>query len=309
MLKMLFMGKNHKAGLRRFKGWAVILLVIFNASFFTSICWAKSITQSSVHISSSRIPQGGISVITIQTVQREHPIVSWLTKQVYLVPDSSETRWQGFLAVDLKERPGRYEATVSINPSLPEMKVEVEILTQDYGIGRLTLPKHMVELDDETLQRVSKEQKNMNGLWEKPHPTPLWNGRFLRPVPGEIISPFGTGRIINGQPRSPHSGVDLRGQTGTPIKVINHGKVVLTDDYFFSGKSVVVDHGGEILSMYFHLEKILVHNGEIVEKGQVIGLVGSTGRASGPHLHWGIRLNGARIDPVKFIELSQQLEE
>ena len=89
---------------------------------------------------------------------------------------------------------------------------------------------------------------------------------------------------------------------------MNHGKIVLTDDFFFSGKSVVIDHGGEILSMYFHLNKILVQHGEYVKKGQVIGLIGSTGRASGPHLHWGIRLNGARVDPMMFIDLSRQLE-
>lgn len=303
------MKKNHRGVIKRFMGWTAILLLIFNAFTFDSICWAKPSTQSSVHISSLRIPQGGISVITIRTERGEHPLVTWLTKKVYLVPDSSKTCWQGFLVADLKERPGRYEAFISINPSVQEIKVEVEILAKDYGVCRLTLPKHMVELDDETLERVFKEQRKMKRLWEKPYPTPLWNGRFLRPLPGKIISPFGTRRIINGQPRSPHSGVDLRGQTGTPIKAINHGKVVLTDDYFFSGRSVVVDHGGEILSMYFHLEKILVHHGQIVEKGQVIGLVGSTGRATGPHLHWGIRLNGARIDPLMFIELSQQLEE
>lgn len=303
------MEKNLRAGIKRYMGWTVFLLLFFNTCFFNSICWAKPTKQSSVHISSSRIPQGGTSIITIQTVQGKHPIVTWLTRQVHLVPDSNKTRWQGFLAADLKERPGRYEAVVSIDPFVQEIKVAVEILAKDYGVRRLTLPKDMVELDDKTLERVLKEQRKMKGLWEEPYPTPLWSGRFLRPVPGKIIGPFGTRSIINDQPRSPHSGVDLRGQTGTPIKAINHGKVVLTDDYFFSGKSVVVDHGGEILSMYFHLEKILVHYGEIVEKGQVIGLVGSTGRASGPHLHWGIRLNGARVDPMMFMELSQQLEE
>ena len=103
--------------------------------------------------------------------------------------------------------------------------------------------------------------------------------------------------------------MDLRGAAGTPVKATNRGRITLTDEHFFSGRSVVIDHGGEILSMYFHLEKILVQSGEIVEKGQVIGLVGSTGRASGPHLHWGVRLNGVRIDPLVLLDISRQLEE
>ena len=96
-------------------------------------------------------------------------------------------------------------------------------------------------------------------------------------------------------------------EKGTPIKAINNGKVALTTEHFFSGQSVVIDHGGGIQSMYFHLEKILVHPGEMVTKGHPIGLVGSSGRATGPHLHWGIRVNGNRINPLRLIELSHQI--
>lgn len=289
--------------------WITILLIILITIFSSNICRAESVIPAHIHLSSSKIPQGGISLITIRTESGEHPQVIWLNKTIQMVPEAQKKLWQGFLAADLKQPKGRQNVTVKIDPSNQNTRIELEITAKDYGVQRLTLPPHMVELDDKTLKRVLAEQKIIQALWKTPDPTPLWHGAFLRPVPGIVVGPFGKGRIINEQPRSPHSGVDLRGAAGTPVKATNRGRITLTDEHFFSGRSVVIDHGGEILSMYFHLEKILVQSGEIVEKGQVIGLVGSTGRASGPHLHWGVRLNGVRIDPLVLLDISRQLEE
>jgi len=148
----------------------------------------------------------------------------------------------------------------------------------------------------------------MKEALDAPVSIPLWRGPFLRPIEGEIVGPFGRRSIINDQPRASHSGVDMKAQEGTPVKSMNDGRVVLTVDHFFSGKSVIIDHGGGILSMYFHLDKIMVKNDHEVTKGQPIGLVGATGRATGPHLHLGVRINGARVDPLGLIELSKGLE-
>jgi len=190
-----------------------------------------------------------------------------------------------------------------------EKQLEVEIRQKDYGVRRLTLPRNMVDLDAETLQRVKKESRRMKTLWEAPSSAPSWSGSFLTPISGEVLGPFGQRSIINDQPRSPHSGIDLKGDRGTPVRAINHGQVVLTGDHFFAGLTVVIDHGGGIQSMYFHLAELAVRKGDRVAKGQIVGLVGSTGRTTGPHLHWGIRINGDRIDPLRLIALSQQLEE
>ena len=121
-------------------------------------------------------------------------------------------------------------------------------------------------------------------------------------------SPFGCRCIINDMERSPHSGVDLKASEGTPVKATNRGIVVLVADHFFSGLSVVIDHGGGMQSMYFHLSEVLVQAGELLEKGTIIGLSGSSGRVTGPHLHFGIRLNGGRVNPIKLIEISRRLE-
>jgi murein DD-endopeptidase MepM/ murein hydrolase activator NlpD len=106
--------------------------------------------------------------------------------------------------------------------------------------------------------------------------------------------------VINGQSRRPHSGEDISAPLGTPVLAINEGTVQLVADHFFSGKSIVVDHGLGLYSMYFHLSSVVVQAGERVAKAQVIGAVGASGRASGPHLHWGVRLNGARVNPLSL---------
>ena len=117
---------------------------------------------------------------------------------------------------------------------------------------------------------------------------------------------FGHRRVFNGQPRAPHSGADLRARTGTPILAANSGRVVLAKDLFYSGNAVFIDHGLGLFTTYLHLSKIDVAVGDIVEQGQQIGLAGATGRVTGPHLHWGVRLLDARVDPFSLVRLGAQ---
>ena len=269
----------------------------------------SALSQSDIHLSSRVIHQGELSLIRIHVEKGETPLVTWMGKEVYLVSNPEKTDWTGFLGVDLTAVPERHDVVVKVPGSGPEQRLNIEVRKKDYGVRNLTLPQHMVDLDAETLERVTKESAVIKGLWEAKPSSPLWGGTFLKPVPGEVIGPFGRRSVINDQARSPHTGVDLRGKEGTPIKATNHGRVVLTADHFFSGLSVVIDHGGGIQSMYFHMDRIQVQHGEEVAKGAVIGTVGSTGRATGPHLHWGIRVNGARIDPLQLVDKSSQLEE
>ncbi|MBN2125260.1 MAG: M23 family metallopeptidase [Deltaproteobacteria bacterium] len=270
---------------------------------------AGAFSEKDITLSSNSIPQGGVCLLRIRTGRGEVPEAVWCNAKVYLKTPGEGGEWRGFIAADLRTRPGTYPLVVRIPPSGREARCPIRILEKDYGVRRLTLPKKMVDLDAETLKRVHEESRVMKDLWEMPICEPLWTGPFLRPVPGDVVGPFGRRSIINEQPRSPHSGVDLRGESGTPVMAANGGRVVLTSDHFFSGNSVVIDHGGGIYSMYFHLREIAVKQGQEVDKGQVIGLVGATGRATGPHLHWGIRINGARVDPLQFTEVSGELEE
>ncbi len=288
--------------------------IIFSPLILIVLClflhdYGEALSESEVYISSRIIPQGDISLIKIRAKDGENVRVTWLEKDVSLIRDSGDTVWQGFLAADLQEEPGYYKVIVNTSPSADERVFEIEIVDKDYGVRNLILPKEMVDLDEETLKRVQKEYAVINSIWEAPVSDPCWSGFFIQPVDGEVVGPFGRRSIINDQPRSPHSGVDLRGAEGTPVKAANEGKVVLTSHHFFSGNSVYVDHGGGVISMYFHLKEIKVKQDDVVRKGQIIGLVGSTGRSTGPHLHWGVRINGARVNPLSLCEKSMELEE
>ena len=275
----------------------------------SGVSLTMALSESDIHLSTRIIHQGELSLIRIRAESGEPPLVTWMGKRVHLVLNPEKTDWIGFLGVDLTAGSGQNDVVIKMSDSGPEQRLNMEIREKDYGVRNLTLPQHMVDLDAETLARVRKESAVTNALWKAEPSNPLWDSPFMKPIPGEVIGPFGRRSVINGQPRSPHTGVDLRGKKGTPIKAINDGRVVLTSDHFFSGLSVVIDHGGGIQSMYFHMDKIQVQQGEMVEKGTVIGSVGSTGRVTGPHLHWGVRVNGSRIDPAQLVDKSSQLEE
>lgn len=215
-----------------------------------------------------------------------------------------EENYGSLVGIDLRLAPGTYPLKVEVGASgnSPLTKrTTIEVVDKDYGVQRLTLPKKMVTLDPATLERVKKEGAKFSRLWYKQSPRRYWRGNFVRPVQGKLNTPFGLRRILNGEPRSPHSGVDLRAPEGEPVRAVNHGKVVLVGEFYFHGKAVVIDHGWGLYSMYFHLSQLHVSKGDFVGKNAVIGLAGSTGRATGPHLHWGIRLGGARVDPFALL--------
>jgi len=260
-----------------------------------------------VTITPSFIGQGEVGLVTVRAKALE-PDVTWLEKKVTLAFSNRDNLWTGFFGADLTTPPGRYKLKISNTEGGNPEYLTVTVLSKDHGTRRITVPKEMVELDTETLARVRKETKAVKEVLARSTANTLWWGSWKRPVPGIVISPFGCRNIVNGMERSPHSGVDLRAPAGTPVKVTNRGVVVLAANHFFSGKSIIIDHGGGIHSMYFHLSRISVEVGAVVEKGDLIGLTGSSGRVTGPHLHFGIRLDGRRINPLKLIEISGILE-
>ena len=153
----------------------------------------------------------------------------------------------------------------------------------------------------EAAERIERESKELNQVWASPAPEKLWQGAFTRPVPQPANSAFGSRSVFNGEPRSQHAGADFRSPAGTPIKAPNAGRVVIAGSRYFSGDTVVIDHGQGLFSLFAHLSETSVKQGDSVKKGEVIGQVGQTGRVTGPHLHWAVRLNGARIDPLSLL--------
>jgi murein DD-endopeptidase MepM/ murein hydrolase activator NlpD len=173
--------------------------------------------------------------------------------------------------------------------------------TFDYPIQKLTLPRHMVELSPEDLARVDRESREMARLWtrEGPRRFGLPLGAPLDPLPAG--GRFGHRRIINGSPRSPHGGADYSVADGTPVLAAADGTVAMVADQFFGGNAVFVDHGDRLITMYMHMSRVAVAEGQAVRRGEPIGAVGSTGRATGPHLHFGVRWHGARVDPALLL--------
>lgn len=203
-------------------------------------------------------------------------------------------------ALGLNTAPGRYPIEVKVGKAV--MTVYVNVKPAVFPTVNLTLPEREVILNPEDLARAQKEEELLESIWKKETPR-LWAGKFVLPLPTEISTAFGLRRVLNKERISIHKGIDMRGHEGERIEASNRGRVVLARNLFFGGNTVVIDHGMGIYSIYMHLSKFDVSPGEIVLKGQTVGLVGSTGRATGPHLHFSMKLHEISANPVSFTRL------
>jgi hypothetical protein len=207
--------------------------------------------------------------------------------------------------VDLLHKPGPLELTRQRNGRRERLVVRVSRF--DYPVQKLTLPRHMVDLSPADLERVRRENREIAWLWKPRGPR-----RFALPLEAPLDplpegGRFGHRRVINGSPRSPHGGADYSVPEGTPVRAAASGTVVMVADHFFGGNAVFVDHGDGLVSQYFHLSRIDVREGQPLERGAVLGAVGSSGRATGPHLHFGTRWRGARVDPALLLQAASAL--
>jgi len=177
----------------------------------------------------------------------------------------------------------------------------VTVANYPYPVQRLTVAPEMANPPANQLARIRREGEEVGAVWEAGGP-PAFSLPLRSPLdPLPEARSFGSRRFFNDQPRDPHSGIDLSAARGTPVAATERGRVAIAADHFFSGKSVFIDHGDGLVTMYFHLDRIDVRAGESVERGQVIGTLGSTGRVTGPHLHFGVRWHGARVDPTVLL--------
>ncbi|MEP7150316.1 MAG: M23 family metallopeptidase [Nitrospira sp.] len=232
----------------------------------------------------------------------------FLGRTVTLFPDPSRGGgfgYLGLLGIDLQDEPGAHELTVDaqLGEQLRHFSYQVFVVKEKFSVERLTLPKDKVDLDDKAAARWKVEQDDVRKALAEESAMRLWQTRFIEPVRGKRTGIFGSVRIMNGQARNPHNGEDIGAPHGTDVLASNDGVVRLTVDHIFSGRGIFLDHGLGLYSMYFHLSDVLVKEGDLIKAGQVIGKVGATGRATGPHLHWGMKVNGARVNPYALLEL------
>lgn len=275
----------------------------------TALAQASATQELRVSFSSTSFARGSLVLMSIPADEQEKPQVTWMDQDIALIYHSETSSWRGFLPADLNQKAGLYQAVVRRVSEDEETFYPLRVTDMDYGVRVLKLPPDKVNLSPAALKRVKREAATIKPLWEAHCRAPEWKDRFILPVNNTIVGTFGKRSIINNRKRHPHSGVDIRGKTGDPVAAMHSGEIVLAADHFFTGKSIYLDHGGCIISMYFHLDDILVEKGDWVEKGQIIGTVGATGRVTGPHLHWGVRVNGAKVNPLTLIDLSRTMEK
>lgn len=261
-----------------------------------------------VDFSPSSIPPGGVSLVKITVPSRAVVTRVHFLRHDFPVFRDEKHGWFALVGAGLKASPGRHSLAVQWQDRKNEeiFATDLSIVKKKYPEEHLKVAKKMVDFPPEILQRVLADQRAVRNACSCVTSERYWAGPFIWPVNSRVLSPFGLRRFFNGQPRSPHSGVDLRAGEGTQIVAPANGVVVLERDCHLSGRTLVIDHGGGLYTLYAHFSKFVAKEGQVVKKGQVVGLAGSTGRVTGPHLHWGVSLMGTRVDPQQFMDIAQK---
>lgn len=204
------------------------------------------------------------------------------------------------IGLDLGIETGTYPLYVYLLTQDGDVEVKEKNLvvkSKEFPVKKLWVKEEFVTPPQNVLERIRRESELTRSIYDIYSPEWRVQGEFILPVEGEIYPNFGERRFFNNKPRSQHSGIDIASPTGTPVKASNSGRVVLASHLYFSGKTVIIDHGLGVFSMYCHFSEITVSSGDEVGKGEVIGKIGSTGRVTGPHLHWSVKIRGSRVDP------------
>ncbi|MGN4981326.1 M23 family metallopeptidase [Aeromonas dhakensis] len=238
---------------------------------------------------------GGVAVVPLGS-EAQAPTARYQDKPVLVVREEGK-RWIAIVGIPLKSQPGPHQLQVSDGRTL------------DFTVGSKHYREQHIKLKNsrqvnplaEDMARINRELAEQTRAYQTFSPAQPSNLLFDKPVEGPLSSPFGLRRFFNGEERNPHSGLDFAVGAGTPIKSPAAGKVILIGNYFFNGNTVFVDHGQGLISMFCHMSKVDVKLGQSLPRGGIVGRVGATGRATGPHMHWNVSLNDARVDPAIFI--------
>lgn len=287
----------------------VVMGILLLASVFPVELFPNTIAPPKGADGQYSAKQGQVVVIRLPDIPAATKVVGHFRgRSIPMFPDpdrNGESGYVGLLGIDLQDEPGTHELKVDIQTgeSIRRRSINVLVVKEQFAVEHLKLPKDKVDLDDKAAARWKAEQDQIRKALAEESAMRLWQTGFVEPVRGRRTGIFGSVRIMNGQARNPHSGEDIGAPTGTDVVASNDGVVRLTVDHIFSGRGIYLDHGLGLYSMYFHLSDVLVRDGDLVKSGQVIGKVGATGRATGPHLHWGAKINGARVNPYALLDL------
>jgi murein DD-endopeptidase MepM/ murein hydrolase activator NlpD len=264
------------------------------------VVWFSMMTPAQAAVAlpkESRVP-GGIALVPVPGADIA-PTVIFNTHRVVVV--RKDDQWLAVVGIPLAEKPGELKLKVSTPSGTTE--VPFSIKDKSYRTQNITVKNQRhVDPNPTDLKRIAGETKRSDAALSKFTPTAAPSLQLMSPVEGIRSDSYGSRRVFNGQPRNPHSGMDIAASKGTPIRSPAAGTVVEAGEFFFNGNTLYIDHGDGLVTMYCHLDSIKVKLGDQVAAGDLIGTVGATGRVTGPHLHWGVALNRAMVDPALFLE-------
>lgn len=276
-----------------------------NALLFILLCLVPRLSWTMDVPRVDAVP-GGIAVIPLDAPDGAAPTVTYHAKRVMVVRDHK--RWEAVVGVPLRTTPGTQR--LQVRSGARRYAVDFEVRDKHYATEHITLKdKRKVNPTPADLRRIHRERREIDNALSRWSPRRHGELNFMVPVHGVVSSPYGLRRIFNGQPRNPHTGVDIAAPAGTPIHAPAAATVAATGGYFFNGNTVLLDHGQGLVTMYCHMSKIAVKPGQRVKRGQIIGYIGMTGRATGPHTHWGVSLNDTMVNPELFFPSDAAFEQ
>lgn len=251
---------------------------------------------------------GEIIVVSIKDqLQIRDAQIRFLGRKYSMAKDKSQSGFMAFVGLDLGLQPGSYTMKISVQDTAGRwetLEKKIAILSREFPEKRLWVAQKYVTPPPEVMERINREAEILRSLYAIFTPQWLGEENFIMPTAGKAVANFGERRIYNNIPRSSHGGVDIIAPVGIPVKASNSGRVVLASDLYFSGKTVIIDHGLGLYTLYCHFSKIKVKRGDLLKREDVIGEVGATGRVTGYHLHWGAKIFGSRIDPFSLLSFA-----
>lgn len=266
--------------------------------------WAQT---ASLSWSPEHLANGSPCLFTVRIPAARSVKGTWQGHTINFFRGASPETWDALAGVDVEVKPGGYPLQVDADladGSRQHLERTVTVDEATYQSTTLNVPDKFVSPSPAALKRIAAESEIKKKAFASTAPIPLWSGPFTPPLPtAPRTDSFGTRRIFNGSLASVHRGLDYRAKAGTPIAAINSGRVLLARSLYYEGNCVVIDHGQGFITFYMHLSRFKVHQGQMVRRGQIVGLSGATGRVTGPHLHLGVRWQGANLDAAKLFAL------